>query len=211
MGRGRAAPLLATDDSRRHYPAPSCALCPPPKKRLLPPAPLPPQPLHFFRCAVESHVPPLATVRGAASRHADPARHAFIPGWSMPSSWTVTPATPEYVTHIGVPEDGHFVVEYCSDEVIAGGYKHTGGVFARGGYFLPNRLGQGPVLRRGKLRHVTPSRQDQVLSWSVRQTPRFCRPVAWSLSERASEMEPLLARGVRAGMSAIIPDRLEGM
>lgn len=46
------------------------------------------------------------------SRHFNAARHSFIPGWEVPVTWFSTP-TKEGI----IPDDGHFVVDYCSDEV----------------------------------------------------------------------------------------------
>ncbi|CAM9304799.1 unnamed protein product [Scytosiphon promiscuus] len=56
------------------------------------------------------------------SRHADTERHVFIPGWEVPQAWpaVATGATKGGGGSIfgGVPDDGHFRVEYCSDEAI---------------------------------------------------------------------------------------------
>eukprot|EP00752_Nemacystus_decipiens_P012656 g11210.t1 len=52
------------------------------------------------------------------SRHADPARHFFIPGWEVPQTWPAAAARGIGGGYGGVPDDGHFAVEYCSDEAI---------------------------------------------------------------------------------------------
>ncbi|CAM9285636.1 unnamed protein product [Ectocarpus sp. 4 AP-2014] len=49
------------------------------------------------------------------SRHADAARHSFIPGWEVPQTWPGTQGGGGG-GYGGVPDDGHFTVEYCSDE-----------------------------------------------------------------------------------------------
>ncbi|CBJ26842.1 Hypothetical leucine rich repeat protein [Ectocarpus siliculosus] len=49
------------------------------------------------------------------SRHADAARHFFIPGWEVPQTWPGTQGGGGD-GYGGVPDDGHFTVEYCSDE-----------------------------------------------------------------------------------------------
>ncbi|CAM9265396.1 unnamed protein product [Ectocarpus sp. 8 AP-2014] len=49
------------------------------------------------------------------SRHADAARHFFIPGWEVPQTWPGTQGGGGG-GYGGVPDDGHFMVEYCSDE-----------------------------------------------------------------------------------------------
>lgn len=52
------------------------------------------------------------------SRHADAARHFFIPGWEVPQTWpAAATARGTGGGYGGVPDDGHFTVEYCSDEV----------------------------------------------------------------------------------------------
>eukprot|EP00903_Cladosiphon_okamuranus_P018800 g17294.t1 len=53
------------------------------------------------------------------SRHADPARHFFIPGWEVPQTWPAAAAAQASGGgYGGVPDDGHFAVEYCSDEAM---------------------------------------------------------------------------------------------
>ncbi|CAM9662920.1 unnamed protein product [Hapterophycus canaliculatus] len=56
------------------------------------------------------------------SRHADAQRHVFIPGWEVPQAWPAAAAGAmkggSGGIFGGVPDDGHFRVEYCSDEAI---------------------------------------------------------------------------------------------
>lgn len=61
-------------------------------------------------------IPPLVARTYECSRHADAARHFFIPGWEVPQTWPGTHGGGGG-GYGGVPDDGHFTVEYCSDEV----------------------------------------------------------------------------------------------
>lgn len=51
------------------------------------------------------------------SRHADTERHFFIPGWEMPYTWPPAASGGAYGGLGGVPDDGHYRLEYSSDEV----------------------------------------------------------------------------------------------